>query len=232
MAHQKWEDQPNDPQNRKVTTLAHMILFERNYLGGAERLTSGQANADDDFWIHTIRGFGSDGVTGGAETWPLVDSAGNTDPEESKMVRMARVPYVVQSQGHAADSYRYLDHLLVGYTKVVSTLNPDPSKVGPWLGAAGASNLEKFGLFLTERLRPTDVTNVRALDGWNEQYHVGLKPFGWQEFAPPYDKRPKWTFRELEIKVDKALRIRLLVNVGATTQLRYLIVGYEGGAGW
>jgi hypothetical protein len=226
--HDSWGNPPNDnAKATRVAYLAWLALIDQNYLPGVERLTAG---SDGDFWLQGIRG------STAVENWAFKKvPQGMPAPENYDVIRAARVPYVVQSKGRPTDTNRYLDHLLVGYTAKISSLPANATTVA-WQPGGGSSDLQALGKFLTVSLCPVDAQHpitLLSIAGWEGPYDAMNNPYGY--FAPPapsYDERPEWKFRELTIRVDKVLRISVGAEVDGARELRYLLVGYEGGGGW
>jgi hypothetical protein len=224
MAHDKWEDKPISDPWGKVAGLAWFILNHTgdggvNYYKGAGRLRAGKAQDDEDFWADMVRG------NAHPELWY---HGPDSTTDKLDIIRSARIPYIV-SNAAGNTAKHYLDHLLVGYADSTETGAGSTWDVSDGSGHA-YQNLAKLGGFLIDDLWPSNVFVAPArLPNWQD-LKSGGNPAGWDAHTPTtYAGSLPWSFRELRIKVDKSVRIRI---GRADRKVAYLMVGYEGGGGW
>jgi hypothetical protein len=233
-------DNPPGPGNNdwdKMASLAWLIIQEhvgqnnvqgKNPYKTARPLEDGSQNGE--LWRHTVQGSNI------LEGWK---HDGNT----YAVVRSARIPYLVHDTRSGAGTIASngnrkewaLEHLLAGIALPV----PDPTVPTPanpltWNagGPPGNSPLERLGQFLVEDLRPVDVAEMFRVAGW--QNAIGEDQPGSLPYPNPNAAARFWNFRGAPHHVEKSLLVPMLAKYSVTNifKNRYLLVGYEGGAGW
>jgi hypothetical protein len=205
------EQEPNPSDQKWASTLAYTILVSLNTYPEATRFVSGKKKHDDEFWADSIRGW----EPSASETINWRHANG-----DNKIVRCARVPYIVKTRRGSGFPGRYfLDHLLVGYTDPQSSA----SALAAWKND-GPKPLRKLGEFLVEDLWPGQINTCRCVTGWNQP--SSSAQHGYTSHGAP---DAPWRFRELEITPDATVRITVTSDVN---ERRYLLIGYEGGGGW